>query len=143
MIFKRKVKTEYVGVGEVKDWKDAGPEIERIGQRLDAVRGTLKGIPKRGKRHQWARNHWSQIEANLLTRWRMMVMLKDTGLRQIGPSRGPVIDRSWWEPSDEIKVIGFTWFDHYFDSAGLDKRLDESWIRSKELKLEKARQGLA
>jgi hypothetical protein len=141
MIFKRKIKTEYVGLGEVKDWKDAGPEIERIGQRLDAVRGMLKDIPKRGKRHQWARNHWSQIEANLLTKWRMMIMFKDTGLRQIGQRPGPEIDYDWWEPSDEIRSP-IPW-PAFMENWGNRSDLEQSWANAQERKLQKARQGLA
>ena len=147
MIFKRKVKTEFIGVGDVKDWKDAGPEIERIGQRLDAVRGTLKDIPKRGKRNKWARNHWSQIEANLLAKWRNMVMLKDTGLRQIGPNRGPVIDYNWWEKCEEIgTVFGLsldTWIGDKLADMALQSRLEESWIKARDERLQKARQGQA
>ena len=139
MIFKREVKTEYVGLGEFKDWKDAGPEIERIGQRLDAVRSTIKDIPK-GKRYTWSRNHWKQVENNLLTKWRMMILLKDTGLRQIGHQTGPKIDYDWWEPSDEIKSpIPIPAF---MENWGSQSDLEQSWANAQERKLQRARQGL-
>lgn len=145
-MFKRKVTTEYVRPTEYKDWKDAGPEIERIGQRLDAVRTTLKTIPK-GKRYQWSRTHWTQIESHLLNKWRMMNMLKDTGLRQIAPGTGTAIDYSWWEKSEEVGLgTGFsfdTWIGNKLADMALQSRLEESWLRSKDLSFQKARQGLA
>jgi hypothetical protein len=139
MFKKKQNKIKYVGIGEVKDWRDAGHELEVIGNRLDYARTALANA--RGK---WAKDFWTITVARLFTKWTLTLQLKDTGLRQQGPSSFySKIDYDWWEKSEEIRMVGFTWFDHYFDNAGLSSKLDESWAKSKEIKLEKARQGLA
>ena len=139
MFKKKQPKTNYVGIGEVKDWRDAGHELDVIGNRLDYARTALTNA-----RSKWARDYWTITVARLFTKWTLTLQLKDTGLRQQGPSSFySKIDYDWWEKSEEIRMVGFTWFDHYFDNAGLSSKLDESWAKSKEIKLEKARQGLA
>ena len=138
-MFKKKQTIKYVGIGEIKDWRDAGHELEIIGNRLDQARTAL-ALAK----SKWAKDYWQTTVDRLFTKWSLTLQLKDTGLRQQGPSSFySKIDYYWWEKSEEIRMIGFTWFDHWFDSTGLDRRLDESWAKSKEIKLEKARQGLA
>jgi len=138
-MFKKKQTIKYVGIGEVKDWRDAGYEIEAIGHRLDKARLALANA-----KSNWAKDYWQVTVDRLFTKWQLTIQLKDTGLRQQGPeSFYSDIDYDWYENSEEIRMIGFTWFDHWFDSTGLDRRLDESWAKSKEIKLEKARQGLA
>ena len=139
MFRSKKTKTNATPIGDIKDWRDAGHEIESLGLQLDNARqAAAKASTK------WARDFWTTTSDRLFTKWSLMIQLKDTGLRQQGPSSiYSGIDYYWYEMSEEIKLVGFTWFDHLFDNAGLDRRLDESWAKSKESKLEKARQGLA
>ena len=139
MFRSKKTKTNATPIGDIKDWRDAGHEIESLGLQLDNARqASAKASTK------WARDFWTTTSDRLFTKWSLMIQLKDTGLRQQGPSSiYSGIDYYWYEKSEEIKMIGFTWFDHLFDNAGLDRRLDESWAKSKEIKLEKARLGLA
>ena len=139
MFRSKKTKTNATPIGDIKDWRDAGHEIESLGLQLDNARqAAAKASTK------WARDFWTTTSDRLFTKWSLMIQLKDTGLRQQGPSSiYSKIDYYWYEMSEEIKLVGFTWFDHLFDNAGLDRRLDESWAKSKEIKLEKARQGLA
>jgi hypothetical protein len=139
MFRSKKTNTEFVALGAVKDWRDAGYEIEALGHRLDAARERAAEASSK-----WAKDYWTITVDRLFNKWELMIQLKDTGLRQQGPSSVySKIDYDWWEKSDEIKMIGFPWLDHYFDNAGLQGRLDESWANSKEEKLQKARQGLA
>ena len=135
----RKTNSEPTALAAIKDWRDAGHEIEALGTRLDQAR--TAAIAAKGS---WAKNYWVTTVERLFTRWQLMVQLKDTGLRQKGPeSFYANIDYDWWEKSDEIRMIGFTWMDNWFNDTGLSNRLDESWAKSKEQKLEKARLGLA
>ena len=139
MFRSKKTKTEPASIGKVKDWRDAGHEIESLGLQLDHARQSLAQA-----KSKWARDYWSTTVDRLFTKWSLMIQLKDTGLRQQGPSSiYSKIDYDWWEPSEEIKMVGFTWFDHYFDNAGLQGKLNDSWAKSKELSFQKARQGLA
>jgi hypothetical protein len=139
MFRSKKTKTEPASIGDVKDWRDAGHEIESLGLQLDAARTALAKAKTR-----WAQDFWSTTHDRLFTRWSLMIQLKDTGLRQQGPSSiYSGIDYYWWEKSEEIKMIGFTWFDHLFDNAGLDRRLDESWAKARDEKVQKARLGQA
>lgn len=146
MFQSRKTK-EYITPEYTKDWSNAGYELEYIGNRLDAVREILAELGPVGKKKKptWAQRHWSQVENNLLTRWHMTLMLKDTGLKQIGRMNKYSIDRDWWEGSEEIKMNlpVFSIFDNMFDNLGLQHRLEESWAKAQELKVQKARQGLA
>ena len=138
MFRSKKTNTEFVAIGETKDWRDAGYEIEALGTRLDHAReASAKATTK------WAKDFWTTTHSRLFNKWQLMIQLKDTGLKQKGATGNIRIDYQWYEKSDEIRMVGFTWFDHYFDSMGLKSRLDESWAKSKEIKLEKARQGLA
>jgi hypothetical protein len=115
----RKTNASTVALAAIKDWRDAGHEIEALGTRLDQAReaaAAAKGI--------WAKTFWNTTVE--------------------GPeSFYANIDYNWWERSEEVKMIGFTWMDHWFDNAGLDRRLDESWAKAREEKLQKARLGLA
>ena len=135
----KKTKIKYVGLGEIKDWRDAGYEIEHLGTRLDQARAALAAA-----RTKWAQDFWSTTIDRLYTKWTLTVQLKDTGMKQQGPTSFYAnIDYYWYEKSEEIRMVGFTWFDNLFENAGLQNRLDESWVKSKEIKLEKARLGLA
>ena len=139
MFRSKKTKTEVVPIGDIKDWRDAGHEIENLGVQLDNARNSLAEA-----KSPWAKNFWGTTVERLYTKWQLTIQLKDTGLKQKGPnSFYSKIDYDWWETSEEIKLVGFTWMDHWFDNAGLQDRLEESWAKSKELKLEKARLGLA
>ena len=139
MFRSKKTKTEPASIGDIKDWRDAGHEIESLGLQLDNARTALAKA-----KTKWARDFWEVTVDRLFTKWSLMIQLKDTGLRQQGPSSiYSGIDYYWYEPSEEIRMVGFTWFDHWFDSVGLKNRLDESWANAKELKVQKARLGLA
>ena len=139
MFRSRKIKIKYVGLGEVKDWRDAGYEIEHLATRLDQAREALLRA-----KSKWSRDYWATTVDRLYTKWTLMIQLKDTGMKQHGPnSFYNDIDYYWWEKSEEIRMIGFTWFEGLYENAGLSSKLDESWAKSKEIKLEKARLGLA
>lgn len=45
----------------------ASSELDDLGRRLDQIRWTLKCSTS-----EWARNHWSQVEAHLLRRIQMI-----------------------------------------------------------------------
>lgn len=128
--------------GEYKDWKDAWPEIESLGHRLDAAREARD----RCEEGTWSHTLWSQTADTLFRKWSLTVTLYQTGLRQRGPERGFDIDYSWWEGSDEpvgqLPVPAWLnlnfindWFNH--------NDLEHSWAKAQEQKLQKARQGLA
>jgi hypothetical protein len=135
----RKTNSEPTALAAIKDWRDAGHEIEALGTRLDQAR--TAAIAAKGS---WAKNYWATTVERLFTRWQLMVQLKDTGLRQKGPeSFYANIDYNWWERSEEIRMASVPFLDNMFDNAGLDRRLDESWARAREEKVQKARQGLA
>ena len=135
-----KKKTEFVNIGDVKDWRNAGYEIEVLGHRLDKARTALK----RCKPETWAYNYWHTTEQRILTKWKLTIQLKDTGLKQITEKRVDTARYDWWEKSEEIGGIGFiTWFDDFINNIGLQQRLGESWGRALEEKVQKARKGLA
>ena len=145
MFRSRKTKTEFVPIGEyAKDWANAGAEIDRLGQRLDAVRVAKKAA----KRNSWAKKHWTQTEQIILRKWKQSVRLRSVGLRQAGKvDMGPKISYDWWEGSYEvamrfpiIEMISL-WIS---DKAGLSSpNLERAWAMAQEEKLQKARQGLA
>lgn len=145
MFRSKKTKTEYITPESYKDWSNAGYEIEGIGRRLDAVRGTMSDIKDKDS---WAYRHWATIEARMTQQWKLTIMLKDTGMKQIKrEDNHRQLDYSWWEPSTEIGVrmpvfdfIG-DWLNQKFGFVYND--LDGSWEKAKEEKLQKARQGLA
>ena len=139
MFRSRKTSTEPAAIGAIKDWRDAGHEIEHLGVRLDAARDALKEC-----KSKWAKDFWSTTVDRLFTKWQLMVKLRDTGLRQQGPASFYAdIDYYWWEKSEEIRMASLAVFDNLLHDANLSSRLDESWDKSKEIKLEKARLGLA
>ena len=139
MFRSKKTNTEFVPIGVVKDWRDAGAEIEQLGNRLDAARVRADKATSK-----WAKNYWTTTYNRLFNRWQLMIQLKDTGLRQTGVKGKTLIDYDWFEQSDEVAhMFDLAIFDNLFDSAGLDRRLEESWLRSKELSFQRARQGQA
>lgn len=139
MFRSRKTKSPPAAIGAIKDWRDAGHEIEHLGVRLDKARAALKEC-----KTPWAKDFWTTTVARLFTKWELMIKLRDTGLRQQGPeSFYGEIDYYWWERSEEIRMASLAVFDNLFHNAGLSSKLDESWAKSKEQKLEKARLGLA
>jgi hypothetical protein len=133
-------KIKYVAIGEIKDWRDAGYEIDHIGIRLDQARAAAKQA-----KTKWAKDYWETTAARLLTKWHLTISLKDSGLRQQGrESFYNDIDYYWWEGSDEVaNILHFGVFERLTGDIGLQARLEESWERSREQKLQKARQGLA
>ena len=138
MFRSRKTKTEFP-IGDVKDWRDAGHEIEALGVQLDQARTAAANA-----KSKWAQDFWNTTVARLFTRWELMIQLKDTGLRQKGPnSLYSKIDYYWYENSEEIRMASLAVLENLFHNAGLSSKLDESWAKSKEQKLEKARLGLA
>jgi hypothetical protein len=142
-----KPKTEYVAL-VAKDWRDAGPEIQRLGERIDAVRKTLAHLNKR--KQKWALRQWKETEVLLVRRWKIAVDLQHCGAKEFTvQSNSPTyeIDYDWFEPCQEIGGIPF--FDNLnywcIEKFGITGRpsLDWSWERAMELKLQKARQGQA
>ena len=135
----KKTKIKYVGLGEIKDWRDAGYEIEHLGTRLDQARAALAAA-----RTKWAKDYWQTTVDRLYTKWTLTVQLKDTGMKQQGPTSFYAnIDYYWYEKAEEIRMASIGILDTLFDNAGLQARLDESWARAQEEKFKKARQGLA
>jgi hypothetical protein len=139
MFQSKKTKTEFVPIGDIKDWRDAGHEIESLGLQLDHARERASEA-----KTKWAQDFWTTTADRLFTKWQLIIQLKDTGLKQKGPnSFYSRINYDWVERSEEIRMASVPFLDNMFDNAGLDRRLDESWAKSKEQKLEKARLGLA
>jgi len=146
-MFRSKRTVEYVTPQFYKDWAQADAEIEALGRRLDAVRGLIVELEQRGDEvESWALRHWREVEDVVLRKWKHTVLLKQSGLRQVGVTReGPDIDYSWWEKSDEIAmrlplIDGFTnWLTDRVSSPNFDR----AWAMAQEEKLQKARQGLA
>jgi hypothetical protein len=137
-------KTEFVSLVS-KDWRDAGPELEAIGQRLDMIRARLAVLRSdKKKKNTWALQYWSGLEDVLLRKWKQIDTLKQVGLRQEG-ANGPkwTIDYDWWEPSRELGGRFANFGSNVVSEISLQRRLEESWQRSKELSFQKARQGLA
>lgn len=143
MFRSKKPKTEYVTPGFYKDWSQANAEIESLGHRLDAVREIIKDLELQEKEGTWALNHWREVEAIVLRKWKHTVRLKETGLRQVGARReGPDISYDWWEKHDGIgghvfPILGI--FDNWINQGDLTA----SWAKAQEEKLQKARRGLA
>ena len=126
-------------IGRVKDWRDAGHDLEVLGIRLDKARAALKEC----KQGTWAHDFWATTAARLFTKWTLTLQLKDTGMRQIVEKGADLETYDWWEKSDEIRMASVPFLDNLFHNAGLSNRLDESWAKSKELSFQKARLGLA
>ncbi len=136
----KKTKTEFLNPeGEFKDWKDAWPEIEALGNRIDSAREARD----RCAEGTWSHGHWSTIADTLFRKWQLMITLYQSGLRQRGPERGFTINYDWFEGSDEITgLIPFPRFldiNNWFSQSDLSY----SWAKAQEEKLQKARQGLA
>jgi len=144
---RKKTNTEYVAlVG--KDWRDAGPEIERLGRRIDAVRGVIAVLNKR--KQKWALRQWRETEALLLRRWKTAIDLQHCGAKEFAPATNSLthkIDYDWWEPAEEIPGVPI--FDNLmhwcYEKFGITNRpsLNWSWEKAMEQKLQKARQGQA
>lgn len=140
MFRSKKPNTEYLNPeGEYKDWKDAWPEIEALGNRLDAAREARD----RCKQGTWSHSMWSTNADTLFRKWSLMITLYQSGLRQRGPERGYQIDHSWWEGSDEVTAM--IPFPRFLDINNWFNRVDLtwSWEKARDEKLQKARQGLA
>ena len=143
---KKTNKTEYINLTG-KDWRDSGPEIERLGQRIDAARSAL-ATARRGK-SKWAIQQWERTEAVLLRRWKTAINLHNSGFRSWGIDREstPEIDYSWFETAEE-GTLGFPIFDFLSYKADewfgfTNSNLDRAWAMAQEEKLQKARQGRA
>ena len=137
----RKAKAKFYPTGFDKNWADAWPEIDRLGQRLDAVRVAIKASAP----DSWAEKHWSQIEAIVFRKWKNAILLKDIGMRQ-GSRRdtGPEISYDWWEGAQEVSM-SFPLLDNIsrliLDHTG-NTNLDRAWEMARNESLQKARQGL-
>jgi hypothetical protein len=142
MFRSRKTKPETYPTGVDKNWADAWPEIDRLGQRLDAVRVAIKASAP----DSWAEKHWLQVEAIVLRKWKNAILLRDIGMRQ-GSRKdvGPAIDYDWWQPTEEV-TMSFPLLDNItrliLDHTG-NTNYDRAWEMAREEKLQKARQGLA
>ena len=126
-------------IGRVKDWRDAGHDLEVLGNRLDAARHALKEC----KPGTWAHDFWATTAARLFTKWALTLQLKDKGMRQIVEKHADLESYDWWEKSDEIRMASIPFLDNLWNNAGLQQRLDESWDKAKDLKVQRARLGLA
>jgi len=141
-------KTEYVAL-VAKDWRDAGPEIQRLGERIDAVRTTIAHLNKR--KQKWALRQWKETEALLVRRWKIAVDLQHCGAKEFSPVSNTAtykIDYDWFEKSEEVASI-FPFFDYlnYWcaEKFGISGRpsLDWSWEKAMQEKIQKARLGQA
>jgi hypothetical protein len=123
----------------LRDWKQIDHEIEHMGTRLDVIRRILSTVKDQAS---WKYRYWSTLEAQILKRWQMMDLLRQTGMRSDYRKRNK-IDYAWWEKSEEISsTFGFT-LDNLWDDWGLSDRLNASWERARERSFQKARQGQA
>jgi hypothetical protein len=141
MFRSRKAKAEFYPTGFDKNWADAWPEIDRLGQRLDSVRVAIKASAP----DSWAEKHWTQIEAVVLRKWKNAIMLRDIGMRQgTRQDVGPAIDYDWWEGAQEFPM-SFPLLDNItrliLDHTG-NTNLDRAWEMARNESLQKARQGL-
>jgi hypothetical protein len=129
-----------VDAGEtLRDWRDIGQELEYMGTRLDAIRRILSTIKDK---NTWKYRYWTTLEAQILKRWKMMDLLRLTGMRSDYRKRNE-IDYAWWEKSEEIgSTFGFSIDDIAHDWT-LSSRLSGSWERARENSFQKARKGLA
>jgi len=141
-----KPKTEYIRLS-VKDWRDSGPEIERLGQRIDAIRGVIATIDP--VKDSWKLNHWQTIEETLVRRWKTAVRLHDAGMKSFSKEQlsQPKIDYGWFETAEET-TLGYPIFDFLSYKATewfgfTNSNLDRAWAMAQEEKLQKARQGRA
>jgi hypothetical protein len=131
---------------QYKDWRHAGHEIEQLGRRLDAVRECLARAQK--DKSEWAINHWSQQRANLTARWRLTIMLKDTGMKQTNVRPRQVVRYDWYEDSEE--PVFQSWFDCWpfnifaqaQDARRIQAGLEASWEKRRGEIIQRARQGL-
>ena len=137
-MFTRKVQREYIRSG-VKDWANAGYELETIGHRLDSARRSLA----RSKKNTWAYKFWSTVESRLMSKWQQTIMLKDVGLRQEVIKEQDIRTYDWWEKTEEVGTLGVDFWAFLSEKLGPGPNLTESWEKAKEIKLQKARQGLA
>jgi creatinine amidohydrolase/Fe(II)-dependent formamide hydrolase-like protein len=142
---RKKTNTEYIPLVS-KDWRDAGPEIERLGQRIDVVRDVVQRLTESDQK--WAVRYWLEAEAQLLHRWKIAVDLQHCGARESSMVRNTTtskIDYSWWEPAQEISM-SFPVIDNItrwvLDHTG-NTDLTRAWEMAREEKLQKARQGQA
>jgi hypothetical protein len=121
-----------------KDFRDAGPEIERLGQQIDNARSAAEDA-----RAEWAKTFWQTTEDRLLKRWQQTIVLRDASMSQQTRYSGFTIDYEWFESSQEPAGAMPEWFDNLFYAAGVSRGLESTWANAKEEKLQKARQGLA
>lgn len=123
----------------LRDWKQIDHEIEYMGTRLDAIRKVLSTVKVQDS---WKYRFWSTLEAQILKRWQMMDLLRQSGMRSDYRKRAE-LDYSWWEKSEEIgSTFGFT-LDGLAHDWTLGNRLEGSWHRAREGSIQKARKGLA
>ena len=118
-----------------KDWRDAGQDVERLGLKLDQARERLA----KTKPDTWAHTFWTGVEAKLLKKWKMTLLLKDVGLIQGSPTAGDDIKRDygWLEKPTEIRdAINIKFIDPAPD-------LTRSWETAREEFIQKARRGMA
>lgn len=134
---KKEDKLEFAEI--YKDWRDAGYEIEMIGQQLDKAREALA----RCKKGTWAYNYWNTASTRLFNKWRNKVTMKAVGLVQVG-RRDPdwTVRTDWWEGAEEVAGTSMIWI-HLADKLTGGPNLERSWQKAQEEKLQKARQGLA
>lgn len=122
-----------------KDWSNAGPELECLGNRLDHVRHLVKNA----KKGSWAHTHWQNVEGYILRKWRNTLQMKDVGMRQLIKDPVDLQSYDWWEGPEEIAGLGFTWWNDLADLLGSGPDLEASWANAIEKKIQRARQGLA
>jgi hypothetical protein len=147
MFRSKKANTEWLNPNAWMDWKDAGHKVEATGRKLDAIRKLLSS--KAIKEGSWAHTHWTQQEQIMLRRWKLMVSLHQSGLRQAGAHHEHIkISYDWLEydaysmPSLPI----FSWIESKMDDMFYNLRrqdgLHRAWERARNEFIQKARQGL-
>jgi hypothetical protein len=78
-----------------------------------------------------------------MSKWQQTIMLKDVGLRQEVIKEQDIRTYDWWEKTEEVGTLGVDLWAFLSEKLGPGPNLTESWEKAKEIKLQKARQGLA
>ena len=121
----------------LQDYSNIDHQIQAMGLRLDAIRKVLAGFSKDADKNSWKYRYWKCIEAQVLKKWQMMDLLRQTRLRTSYREKIKV-DYAWWEPH-----VGMALNSTFLWNLNLPARLDWSWENARNEFIQRARRGLA